>query len=127
MKLATRERLRSWRDTAFGVASYPIQETTIGGIRLSLRGLSPKMRYVILRGYEAEEAGLALRHISAEDKVIELGSSIGFMALTCMKRIGVRDYCMVEASPKMPPMIARNFGLNGIELPPLLNVAASST
>ena len=97
------------------------------GVALSLEGLSSKMRYVMQRGYETGDAILASRYLRPDDRVLELGSSIGFMAIVCIKQIGVRAYQMVEANPDLERHIRRNFDLNGLTPPPLMLVAAGAS
>ncbi len=112
------------RDRAVLGATFWRKTVTNGGIRLSLRGASPRMRTALQFGYELEDARLCSRFLEPSDRVLELGSSIGFLALYCLKRIGVAGYAMVEANPYLADTIAKNFALNGMTVPHLFNVAA---
>jgi FkbM family methyltransferase len=111
--------IREARDYAYMAATLLKHETSVEGIKLSLRQASPRMRYVMCRGYEIGDAHLAKLALTAEDSVLEAGTAIGFMALYCIKRIGVRNYWMVEANPALEQSIRENFALNDIAMPTL--------
>ncbi len=55
--------------------------------------------------------------------VLEVGSAIGFVALYCMKQLGIADYAMVEANPDLLDVLEENFRLNGLPPPHVLNIA----
>ncbi|MFC3324252.1 FkbM family methyltransferase [Mesorhizobium cantuariense] len=111
------------RDRGFEILTTGRKTVTVRDITLSLDGVSRRMRYVMARGYEAQDAALASRVLNRHDRVLEAGSAIGFMALNCMIDIGIEDYCMVEANPRLEASIRENFRLNGISLPVLKTVA----
>lgn len=111
--------IRVARDYAWSAVTFPLSTTTVSGVKLSLNGASPRMRYVLMRGYESGDAALAAAVLDANDTVLEAGTAIGFMAIYCMKHLGVRHYHMVEANPAMESEINANFNLNGIPRPGL--------
>lgn len=117
------EAIRSVRDLGFEILTIGKRTITVRNITLSLDGVSRRMRYVMARGYEDQDAALASRFLNRHDKVLEAGSAIGFMALNCMIDIGIEDYCMVEANPHLETSMRENFRLNGISLPVLKIVA----
>jgi FkbM family methyltransferase len=117
------EAIRSVRDLGFEILTIGKRTVTVRNITLSLDGVSRRMRYVMARGYEDQDAALASRFLNRHDKVLEAGSAIGFMALNCMIGIGIQDYCMVEANPHLEASIKENFRLNGISFPVLKTVA----
>lgn len=115
--------IREVRDQAFAAATAFRKSVDVRGVTLSLHGVSPRMRYVMCAGYEGEDARLAAEVITPADAVLEVGGAIGFMAIYCMKHLGVREYCIVEANPHLVPAIRRNFALN--HLPPARVVHAA--
>lgn len=122
-----RRLARRARDGAVALATRHRRTVAVDGITLSLEGLSPRMRSVLLRGaYERPEADLVGRLLTPADGVIEAGSAIGFLALYCLKHVGVRDYHMVEANPDLPAVVARNFALNGLAPPGLTRAAVAA-
>lgn len=122
-RLGMIELVREVRDHAFAAATVLKKTVEIEGVRLSLADVSPRMRFVMCRGYEKQDAELAAEILTPEDSVLEAGSAIGFLALFCIKRLGIRRYRMVEANPQMEPAIRRNFTLNG-RSPPEITIAA---
>lgn len=114
------------RDRATQAATFWMKEVTNGGVRLTLRDASPRVRYALVTGYELEDARLARRVLEPGDRVLELGSAIGFLALYCRTQLGIEDYAMVEANPRLVALIEENFRLNGLPPPPLFNVAAGA-
>lgn len=96
------------------------------GVLLATRdpAISAKMFHVLSQDYEGTEVALASEWITGDDKVLELGSAVGFVALYCIKTLGVRDYAMVEANPGLVRVAARNIALNEVQPPPPLIHAA---
>ena len=121
------ETWKTVRDRAWYAATFWRTHETNAGVRLSIRGASPRVRFVMMKGYELEDARLCRQVLTPEDRVLELGSSVGFVALYCLGQIGVAKLAMVEANPDLPPRIAENFALNGVPLAPLVNVAVGPT
>ncbi|RWP27957.1 FkbM family methyltransferase [Mesorhizobium sp.] len=118
---------RTVRDYAFAAATAGKKSVTVEGATLSLEGVSSRMRYVMFRGYETRDAELAEKFITKTDKVIEAGSSIGFMAITIIKNIGVSHYCMVEANPRLGKIVRENFRLSSVPFPIWKNVAVGAS
>jgi FkbM family methyltransferase len=124
---ALKELAREVRDRAYGALTAHRRTADRLGVLLSMNGVSPRMRWVMLAGtYEDRDAKMAHEVFTEDDCILEAGSASGFMALYCLKKIGVKHYCMVEANPALPAMIERNFALNGIEMPRLIQAAVAA-
>jgi hypothetical protein len=52
---------RDARDRLFAIITRSKQTTSVKGVELSLSDVSPRMRYVMCRGYESEDADLLAR------------------------------------------------------------------
>ena len=109
--------------TVFGLTFWK-RSVTNSGIRLSLKAASPRVRFALLTGYEVEDVRLCERFLDRQDRVLELGSAVGFIALFCLKKIGIKDYAMVEANPHLFEVVRENFALNQMPVPQLLHLAA---
>jgi FkbM family methyltransferase len=118
--------IKDVRDRVILAATFWKKTVRRKGITLTLDQASPYVRQALLTTYEATDAELARKLLVPDDRVLELGSSIGFMALHCLKNIGVADYAMVEANRGLAPVIAQNFALNGVPLPRVLYYAAGA-
>ncbi|HWL63773.1 MAG TPA: FkbM family methyltransferase [Steroidobacteraceae bacterium] len=92
-------------------------------MKLSLRGASPRVRYRLFRDYELDDVQLCRAVLRPGDKVIELGSAVGFLALYCMKYLGVREFAAVEANPALRDVMQENFRVNGVGFPTCINAA----
>jgi FkbM family methyltransferase len=112
------------RDSVMFGATFWKKTASMKGVRLSLRGASPRVRFALMTNYEMEDARLCTRFLDRNDRVLELGSAIGFVALFCMKKIGIKQFAMVEANPHLFDTIEENFTLNGVRATALLNLAA---
>jgi FkbM family methyltransferase len=71
------------------------------------------MFYVLCRGYECGEAHLAKQYLRANDRVLEVGGGIGFLALVYE---GHWDQTILadRGKPRLIPVIQRNLALNNI-------------
>ncbi|MEZ5511419.1 MAG: FkbM family methyltransferase [Gammaproteobacteria bacterium] len=95
-------------------------------MRLALNDsrISNRMRYVLCKGYETDDALVVKQLIGADDRILECGSSIGFLSLYATKMVGVKDYAMVEANPELAGLVDKNYALNNVEKAgPWLNYA----
>jgi FkbM family methyltransferase len=118
---------RDARDRLFAIITRSKPTTSVKGVVLSLSDVSPRMRYVMCRGYESEDADLLARVLTPDDSVLEAGGAVGFLAIYSMKILGVRNYCLVEANPRLLSAISRNFALNGLKCPHVVNAAVVDT
>lgn len=90
---------------------------TVNGITLELDHniMSDTMLKVIRSGrYEFSEAREIPRIVQPGERIIELGSGIGFIAMTALKTGRVVSYTGFEANPKLIPVIERNAALNDL-------------
>lgn len=98
------------KDTA---VQDPIREIDYHGVTLHIENLPAEMRQKIVKGaYETNEIMLLPNLISTEDKVLEIGSAIGFISLYCKKVLGVKTLVTVEANPETIKHLKRNYELN---------------
>ena len=102
------------------------REASLEGVRLDISTLSPLMKNIILTGrYESQERQLALRSLTKDDIVLELGGAIGFIGLYCRKIIGVKHITSVEANPHTLKLLRRNYELNGLT-PSVIHAATAA-
>jgi len=118
-----KENWKAFRDRVVQAATFWKASVQNQGITLSLRDASPRVRFSLLTGYEDDDARLCKAHLDSEDRVLELGSSIGFIALYCQKTLGIKKFAMVEANPALLPVMEENFKLNDMAMPAYLNIA----
>jgi FkbM family methyltransferase len=84
------------------------------GVYLDLQLISQDMRDVISRElYETAEKKLCQEFIHSEDKILEIGSAIGFISLFCRKSLNVSSIYCVEPNPTTQSILERNYELNG--------------
>lgn len=107
-------------------ATFWRKTVKLQGIRISMRDASPHMRTSLQYNYEAEDIRLCKKLFTPEDKILELGSSIGFLALYCLTQIKVEKFAMVEANPSLKSLIDENFALNGQLVPDFIQAAAGA-
>lgn len=103
-----------------------VKQAVLEGVKLDIRALSAVMKNNLLEGrYEVQERLLAARHLTAQDRVLELGGAIGFIGLYCQTKLGIRDYTTVEANPKTIELMKTNYALNGVT-PNVIHAAAAA-
>lgn len=89
---------------------------TIDGISLDVpdallnRRISEKLS---TGAYEADERRAALMRLRPGQRVLELGSGIGFIAASCAAVVGGKHVVAVEANPDLLPVIRKTCALNG--------------
>ena len=118
---------KSWkkfRNLVAYVFTFWKRTSTRKGVKLSLRKASLPVRFALLTDYEYDDARLCAKFLAAEDRVLELGSAIGFIALYCKTQLGISAFQMVEANPHLKEVVDENFALNGLASPTVLNIAA---
>ena len=74
-------------------------------------------------GYEAHEAHAARMRLRAGQRVLELGSGLGYIASVCSAITGPGNVTTVEANPEMLPVIRGNLDRNGFGAVTLLHGA----
>jgi FkbM family methyltransferase len=88
------------------------------GVRLAVdpHVLSPAVVESLYRGgYEAAEVDIIRRTLAPEDRVLEIGGGIGFVAIVAARTVRRSDAVLiVEANSQIIPLMRRNFRLNGV-------------
>lgn len=108
-------------DVAFVFLVYLLNMTRryfyLSGIRIAYDRAVIKADMIpfMLDGYEADEINFAKKYLSDEDSVVEVGGGIGYMSTYCIKHIGIKQYCVVEADPRLIDVIRTNQKLNGVD------------
>lgn len=92
--------------------------TPVGVLHIPRTAVSPTIFYHLTVGdYEAPERALLEQHLSADDRVIELGAGIGFLANLYGRRCAQQRHLAIEASPVMSDLIRTNTEhLNNVEV-----------
>ncbi|MFZ4763953.1 MAG: FkbM family methyltransferase [Roseimicrobium sp.] len=102
-----------------------VKRTTLEGVELDISTLSSVLKNRLLDGrYEAPERRIAAKHLSPDDRVLELGGAIGFIGLYCQRNLGIRSYTTVEANPATVELLKKNYTLNGCT-PNVIHAAAT--
>lgn len=99
--------------------AHPARTGSIKGVTLLLRHpeISARMFKLLIKGrYEMAEQTLLSRWLNTEDRVLECGSAIGFLALYSIKVVGIKEYALVEPNPRLREVLEENFSLNGSDL-----------
>ena len=79
-----------------------------GDLPLSVRG------HIFKGGYEAVEAELVDAVLRPGDRVLEIGTGIGFVSILCAQRAGAGRVTSYEANPALEATIRANYALNGV-------------
>ncbi len=97
------------------------------GIRLPLtEAVSEEMRATLYSGsYEEREYEVLSRLLQPDDRVLELGSGLGFITVLCARRCGSERVTSVEANPRLLSTIRTTFLCNGVS-PRLIPGAVSA-
>ncbi len=75
--------------------------------------------------YESSERRAVKRFLTSTRPIVELGASIGFLSLLVARRVRPHRQVLVEANPKLLPILRRNLELNGISDVTVLHAAVS--
>jgi FkbM family methyltransferase len=108
-------RLRRRALAAYRRRTRP-QLITHHGIRLPLtEAVSEEMRATLYSGrYEEREYEVLGKLLQAEDRVLELGSGLGFITVLCALRCGSERVTSVEANPHLLSTLRTTFLCNGV-------------
>ncbi|MBC7131832.1 MAG: FkbM family methyltransferase [Roseovarius sp.] len=101
-------------------------EYEIDGLRLVVpdRLLNARIAAKLASGdYEAHEAQAAAMRIRPGQRVLDLGSGIGYVAAVCARIAGAANVTTIEANPAMLPVIRANLERNGLGAVTLLHGA----
>ena len=91
---------------------------TINDVTLALDPdvMSPTIIEVLEAGtYERAEAREIARIVQPGERIVELGSGLGYIAITALKTGKVAELAGYEANPGLIPIIRKNARLNGLE------------
>lgn len=89
----------------------------LSGVRLMTDGRVPKsLATAIFKGtYELPERILVEQSVKPGDRVLEIGTGLGFVSILCARAAGEGNVLSYEANPKLEPIIRENHRLNGVE------------
>lgn len=73
--------------------------------------------------YESAESNAVAKHLTADDRVLELGGGTGYIAMQIASCIGGENLLTVEANTKMVSVIEKNLEANLIEGVTVVNAA----
>jgi FkbM family methyltransferase len=82
---------------------------------------------VYFHRYEKDEIRLCKKYLTSQLDIIELGTSIGVVALSIQQEIGVRKMICVEANHLLHGVLKKTFKHNNLKNIQLLNVAISDS
>lgn len=94
-------------------------------IKLNLTGIAPYILTEIESGsYEYPEKTLSIRYLTNTDKVLELGSAIGYVGINAnLSHPGI-EWTSIEANPWCVARSIENYALNNVT-PNIINAVAS--
>ncbi|NOY61913.1 MAG: FkbM family methyltransferase [Gammaproteobacteria bacterium] len=98
-----------------GISALQDERLELKGVRLSVPAavVSPGvLRFLVEGGYEGREVTLLEGALRADDRVLELGAGLGFLACKAGQMFPGIEYYAVEANPALMPVIRENFQLN---------------
>ena len=115
------KQFRLERRTIRAGASHSLE-----GIRLSLEGLSPRLKYAIVgASYERAETLIARQLLRKGDRILELGSAIGFLGLFCLIVMKAAKVVSVEPNPETLAYLRTNYAMNQ-QTPEIIAAAVSA-
>ena len=91
---------------------------SLSGLKLTLPDalLTEPIQNMIDNGwYEIEEMRALNRHLRTEDRFLEIGGGMGFIAALSARKVSPERVTTVEANPDMIPVIKKNLADNGFE------------
>jgi FkbM family methyltransferase len=102
---------------------------TIGDIKLRIPAgaTGSVLHSLYAERYERLERALLPALLRPDDRIVELGSAIGFIGLVTSQTVAPARIVMVEANRDLIPEITHNFALNGVELPDLRHGVAGTS
>lgn len=110
----------------WSMRSSALSEWNYHGVTIDLISLPKGMREVIISGnYERAEVMLLDGFVGPEDRILEIGSAIGFIGLHCRKVIGVKELVCIEPNPQTETYLRKNYLLNNLS-PNFVSAAIAS-
>lgn len=83
-------------------------------------------RSIYRRMYEKAEISILKKTLGNNDRVLELGSCMGFLGAYVSKQVGPENVVLVEANPDMIPLLEANLAGNGVS-PKIVNAMVGAT
>ena len=74
----------------------------------------PLRQVLIGGGYEGNERFLVKELLSTEDKILEIGTAVGLVAMTAARIVGPENVMSFDANPRIASDAQRNFAYNGL-------------
>jgi FkbM family methyltransferase len=71
------------------------------------------IRAILFNRHERTEAELVKHCVRPDDRVLELGSGLGFITMMCARICGASNVVTFEGNPVMHALVERNLALNG--------------
>ena len=105
-------------------------EYELNGIKLSVPDvfLNDKIAEKLSKAtYEADEAKAALMRLRPDQRVLDIGSGIGYIASLCARIAGPENVMTAEANPDMIKVIRDNLDQNGFQEVDLFHGAVCET
>jgi FkbM family methyltransferase len=93
------------------------QVARIGTVRLNTNpsDIPRPLRTAIFKGlYELPERQLVEASVRPGDRVLEIGTGLGFISILCTQRAGAGNVLSYEANPALQSAIEANYRLNGL-------------
>lgn len=72
------------------------------------------LRFIDNGQYESGEVTIVKNTLTTDDRVLELGTGLGFISAYCSKKIGDDKVYTYEANPAMEPMISQLYKKNNV-------------
>ncbi|MBD0866097.1 MAG: FkbM family methyltransferase [Rhodobacteraceae bacterium] len=85
----------------------------------------PVRNGIFIGDYENTEARMVQAALTDGDRVLEIGTGIGFISVLCAKICGPDRVWSFEANPAVKPLIQKTYQLNGVT--PKLHIKAVTT
>lgn len=89
---------------------------SLNGLEMTLPDalMTAPIRKMIDNGwYEIDEVKALKMNLRPEDRVLEIGGGMGYIAAMSARTVGASQVTTVEANPEMVPVIRRNLEANG--------------
>lgn len=108
------QRFRQYSRVRYNTYRRPIVE--IAGIKIPIdKHLSDNLRDAIFGGYyEGAELRTVKSKLDGNDRVMEIGTGIGFISSYCARLIGSERVFTFEANPALEPYIRQLYALNSV-------------
>lgn len=89
---------------------------TLQGVKLAFpQNIGPELRKALYwEFYEKSELNALKKHLTQEDRVLDIGSSIGLVTISACQRIGSDRVVAIEANPGIAEYSRRNFAANNV-------------